>query len=212
MGAGYDLHMNGGPGTWASTTHAWVATVDHEHLRDVRDRAEELTCGSMRHLILEVLAYAAEEAEALGRRGLCTVTLHADGSVTVSDDGRGTDTRRDAEGNIVRKPIMATKDLRFFDADHGPLLADGRRRRGMSVVSALSRWLIHTNHRAGGAWTQRYEHGVPATDFEPIEASGRTGTTVQFLPDATLIHDAMVAPTDFSSLDWLDVTLSLIHI
>lgn len=208
MRAECDLHMNGGPSAWESTTHAWVATVDHEHLRDVRDRSEELTCGSVHHLILEVLAYAAEEAEALGRRGSCTVILHADGSVTVSDDGRGTDSRRDAEGNIVRKPIMATKDLRFFDADHGPLLADGRRRRGMSVVSALSRWLIHTNYRAAGAWTQRYEHGVPATDLEPIEASGRTGTTVQFLPDVIMIHDAVVAPTDFSSLDWLDVTVA----
>lgn len=162
----------------------------------------------MHHLILEVLAYAAEEAEALGRRGSCRVTLHADGSVTVSDDGRGTDTRRDAEGIIVRKPIMSTKDLRFFDADHGPLLADGRRRRGVSVVSALSRWLIHTNDRAAGAWTQRYEHGVPVTDLETIGASARTGTTVQFLPDTTLIHDAVVVPTDFSSLDWLDVTVA----
>lgn len=182
--------------------------MDHEHLRDVRDRREELTGGSARHLILEVLACAAEEAEALGRRGSCTVTLHADGSVTVSDDGRGTETRRDSEGNIVRKPVMATKDLRFFDGDHGSLLADGRRRRGVSVVSALSRWLIHTNRRAGGAWAQRYEHGVPVAGLEPIEASGHTGTTVQFLPDAAMVHDEADSAMDFSGLDWLGVTVA----
>src|SRR5690606_22846334 len=111
------LRMSGGPSSWAATTHAWAASVDHVHLRDVRERAAGLSGGSLRHLVLEVLAYAAEEAEALGRRGSCTVTLHPDGSVAVSDDGRGTDTRRDDEGNVVRKPVMATKDLRFFDAD-----------------------------------------------------------------------------------------------
>jgi DNA gyrase subunit B len=200
--------MAGDPSTWASTTHAWASMVDREHLQDVRDRCEALTGGSLRHVVLEVLAYAAEEAEALGRRGRCTVTTRADGSVAVSDDGRGTDTRRDAEGDVVRKPVMATRDLRFFDVDDGPLLADGRRRQGISVVSALSSWLVHTNRRADGAWTQRYEHGVPVTDLEPIEASHRTGTTVEFLPDATLLHDVTFDPADVSGLDWLDVTVA----
>lgn len=55
------------------------------------------------HLILEVLAYAADEAESTGRAGRGIVTLHADGSVSVADDGRGTDTRVDAAGRVIKK-------------------------------------------------------------------------------------------------------------
>lgn len=195
------------PSSWVSTTHAWASSVDHEHLREIRDRAVELTGGSLSHLVLEVLAYPADEAKALGRRGACTVTFRADGSVAVSDDGRGTDTRRDAAGVVVRKPVMATRDLRFFGVEDGPVLADGRRRRGISVVSALSAWLVHTNRRGDGAWTQRYEWGVPVTDLEPIETPTHTGTTVEFMPDATLIHDLAVTRSDLSSFERLDVTV-----
>ncbi|MER5528411.1 hypothetical protein ABT075_28135 [Streptomyces sp. NPDC002677] len=78
---------------------------------------------------------------------------------------------------------MASKDLRFFDFPGAELLPDGHPRRGMSVVAALSEWLIHTNRRLNGAWTQRYEHGIPVTDLEPVEADGATGTVVHFRPD-----------------------------
>jgi DNA gyrase/topoisomerase IV subunit B len=37
-----------------------------------------------------------------------------------------------------------------------------RPRRGISVVAALSEWLVHTNRRRDDAWTQRYEHGIPS--------------------------------------------------
>lgn len=66
--------------------------------------------GGVTHLLLEVVANAAEEARALGRRGSCLVRLKPDGSILVADDGRGTDTRLDPEGRPVRKPIMATRD------------------------------------------------------------------------------------------------------
>jgi topoisomerase-4 subunit B len=80
---------------------------------------------------------------------------------------------------------MATPDLRFFATPHGRRLPDGHPRRGISVVAALSRWLTHTNRRPDGAWTQRYEHGVPTADLIPIPPSRTpgTGTTVRF--DAT---------------------------
>ncbi|HEX5566958.1 MAG TPA: hypothetical protein VFY14_08575 [Streptomyces sp.] len=112
------------------------------------------------------------------------ITLHRDGSVSVADDGRGTDTRVDEHGRLVKKPVMASKDLRFFDFPHAERLPDGHPRRGMSVVAALSEWLVHTNRRLSGAWTQRYEHGVPVTGLEPLEVDGTTGTLVRFLPDA----------------------------
>jgi DNA gyrase subunit B len=53
----------------------------------------------------------------------------------------------------------------------------------MSVVAALSDWLVHTNRRLNGSWTQRYEHGLPVTDLEPVESTSTTGTTVHFHPD-----------------------------
>ena len=76
------------------------------------------------HLVLEVLAYADEEAGSRGARGSAVVTVHDDGSVSVADDGRGTDTRRDATGRVVRKPVMATQDLRFADRAISEAAAD----------------------------------------------------------------------------------------
>lgn len=40
--------------------------------------------------------------------------------------------------------------------------------------------------RLNGAWTQRYEHGIPATDLEPVEPDGSTGTLVHFRPNDPL--------------------------
>jgi DNA gyrase subunit B len=147
------------------------------------------------HLILEVLAYAADEAESAGGSGRGIVTLHVDGSVSVADDGRGTDTRVDSAGRVIRKPVMGTKDLRFFDDPDAETLPDGHARRGISVVAALSQWLIHTNRRTGGSWTQRYEHGVPTTDLTPVADDGTTGTTVHFHPDLAIpVSPEMTAP------------------
>jgi len=143
------------------------------------------------HLVLEVLAYAADEAAYTGS-GNAVVTVHRDGSVSIADDGRGTDTPVDDQGRMVKKPVMTTKDLRFFDSADEAALPDGHPRRGLSVVTALSAWVVHTNRRRNGAWTQRYEHGIPVTDLTPILGDGTTGTTVHFLPDATLVPETRI--------------------
>lgn len=166
---------------WRNTTHDWTVGVDHAHLQTIRADPATWAPGGVRQLILEVVAYAADEAESAGS-GRCLIVLHADGSVSVSDNGRGTDTRTDDQGRYVKKPIMASKDLRFFDFPEAQTLPDGHPRRGISVVAALSRRLVHTNRRETGAWTQRYEHGVPVTDLLRVATDGTTGTTVQFLP------------------------------
>lgn len=168
--------------------------------------------GAVRHLILEVVAYAADEAECSnGER--CAVNLHLDGSVSVSDGGRGTDTRFDDHGRTVRKPIMATKDLRFFDFPDAQLLPDGHPRRGISVVAALSEWLIHTNRRRNGAWVQRYEHGVPVTDLAAIAGDGTTGTTVHFRPDETLRAGGGLTAHELVRLasSWRHLTVEVDH-
>ncbi|MFE2475673.1 ATP-binding protein [Streptomyces sp. NPDC059389] len=172
---------DGSPASWRNTTHDWARSVDAEHLARIRRDPAVFAPGGVLHLLLEVVAYAADEAECSGG-GRCTVTLHADGSVSVADEGRGTDTRLDGRGRPVRKPVMATKDLRFFDHPGAQVLPDGHPRRGMSVVAALSARLVHTNRRAGGSWVQHYEHGVPVTDLTPVDGDGTTGTTVHFSP------------------------------
>ena len=147
----------------------------------------------------------------MGRAGRGIVTLHADGSVSVADDGRGTDTRVDSAGRVIKKPVMGTKDLRFFDDPDGETLPDGHARRGMSVVAALSAWLIHTNRRTGGSWTQRYEHCVPTTDLTTVADDGTTGTTVQFHPDiAILVSPEVMAPAVTSANSWPQLRVVLV--
>jgi DNA gyrase subunit B len=54
------------------------------------------------------------------------------------------------------------------------------------VVAALSEWLVHTSRRREGAWSQRYEHGIPVSPLIEIAGDGTTGTTIHFLPNSSL--------------------------
>ena len=190
---------------WAVTTHDWSKDLDSEHLAQVRDRADHFAAGGRRHMILEVLAYANDEAESIGRVGTAVVTTEDDGTVTVADDGRGTDTRVDTDGTVVRKPVMATRDVRFFDAVDGPVLPDGLPRRGISTVAALSRVLVHENHRADGAWSQTYRHGVPDGELAEVRPARGSGTSVRFLPDDSVRGPSGLTAEDQHAFAWLRV-------
>lgn len=188
---------------WKNTTHDWSTTVDHGHLATIRNSPNTYAPSGAVHLLHEVLGYVADEAEALGAADAsCEVTLLADGSVAVRDQGRGTDTRLDDAGRVVRKPVMATKDLRFFDTPAAETLPDWHPRRGMSVVAALSDWLLHQNRRVDGAWQQRYEQGVPVTELQQLPPDGTSGTVVRFRPSKGL---APIAVDDLPGVlpgDW----------
>lgn len=186
--------MNGGSPTWLNTTHDWAQHVDLDHLVQIRRQPARFAPGGVLHLVLEMVAYAADEAgDSDG--GRVVIALLPDGSVSVADNGRGTDTRSDDQGRTVKKPVMATMDLRFFNAPGAVTLPDGQPRRGMSVVAALSRWLVHTNRRRKGSWTQRYQWGVPVAELTEVPDEGTTGTTVHFQPDPALV-DAVQASAD----------------
>lgn len=157
----------------------WAIAVDPEHLDHVRAVAGPI---DSHHSALEVLAYADDEAEALGRIGTVRVTI-TNSTISVDDDGRGTETRVTENGAIVRKPVMSSKDVRFYGSDAAPLLPDGVRRRGMSTVSAVSEMLVHVNHRESRSWSQAYRYGVPDDDLAEIEFRGHSGTTVTFSAD-----------------------------
>jgi topoisomerase IV subunit B len=180
-------------------THVWASGVDHAHIQLIRRQPRLYAPNGAVHLVLEVLAYAAEEAEQAGA-GKAVVSLHPDMSVSISDNGRGTETDVGNRGQGLKKPVMSSRDIRFFDSPHPPLLPDGHPRRGMSVVAALSAWLVHTNRRRDGAWTQRYERGVAVTDLAPIPPDGTTGTTVQFLPDTSLMPDVEIPAREIRRL------------
>ena len=179
-------------GARVGATHDWSTSVDTEHLDEVRRDRAALAPGGLPHLVLEVLAYPVDEARE-GTTSQVRVVLHADGSVSVSDDGRGTETRVDADGVARVKPVMATQDLRFYGRSDAPLLPDGHRRSGISVVAALSEWLVHTNRRAEGSWRRRFEHGLPVGELETLPAQHASGTVVHFRPDPDLVDFAVSA-------------------
>jgi hypothetical protein len=111
----------------------------------------------------------------------------------------------------IEKPVMGTKDLRFFDARDDVMLPDGHARRGMSVVAALSEWLIHTNRRTGGSWGQRYEHRVPTSDLTPVADDGTTGTTVDFQPGiAILVSPGLMAPELTRVASWPQLRVEVV--
>jgi topoisomerase-4 subunit B len=165
-----------------SSTHDWSVVANAEHIAEVRRDVAHFSEGGITHLVLEVLAYAVDEAIE-GTTDRVDVTRHAEGSISVADNGRGTQVRYSDAGVPMVKPIMSTQDLRFFGVNDAPVLPDGRVRSGMSVVAALSEWLIHTNWREGRGWVQRFERGLPTGLLTEIPGGESTGTLVRFRPD-----------------------------
>src|SRR5581483_9740277 len=62
------------------------------------------------------------------------------------------------------------------------LLPDRHPQRGMSVVPALTGWLVHTNRRCNGSWTQCYQHGIPVTDLTSIPTTAQPGPPCDSCP------------------------------
>ncbi|GAB3495007.1 ATP-binding protein [Flexivirga lutea] len=196
---------------WIVTTHDWAVSVDEEHLAHIQQNATVYAPGGLRHMVLEVLAYADDEAAAAGRMGTAVVAIGSGGLVSVRDDGRGTDTRRTPQGRIVRKPVMATRDVRFFDNPGRPVLPDGLPRWGMSVVAALSTTLVHENRRVEGRWMQTYHRGIPASELAEAPGDGMTGTTVTFTLDTRVDTDRVLRPSDLSAFRSLAIVLDDTH-
>jgi DNA gyrase subunit B len=181
------------------TTHEWSADQDAAHIAAIRADPARYSRGGLVHLVLEVVAYPVDEAEA-GTTDRVLVTLSADGSISVEDNGRGTNVFFDDHGKPVVKPIMATRDLRFFGNAEAELLPDGLPRTGMSVVAALSTWLTHENRRLDGAWVRRYNHGLPETDLTATDPGQHTGTVVHFHPDPEVFGDQRLTTEELAPL------------
>ncbi len=143
----------------------------------------------LHHLVFEVVDNSIDEALV----GFCKnikVTLNQDGSVTVTDDGRGIPVEKHLQTGRPALEVVMTMLHAGGKFDHKAYrVSGGLHGIGVSAVNALSEWLVTEVHLKGRAFRQRYERGVPVTPVEEIGASNDHGTIVSFKPDAQIFED-----------------------
>src|SRR3954453_1124745 len=141
----------------------------------------------LHHLVYEVVDNSVDEALA-GRNDKIEVTLHPDNSVTVRDYGSGIPVDTMAEQGMSALTVVLTKlhaGGKFGGEDAAYKVSGGLHGVGVSVVNALSEWLIAEVRRDGKVYRQEFARGVPGGDVEVVGEGeeGEPGTAVMFLPD-----------------------------
>ncbi|MFA6802563.1 MAG: ATP-binding protein, partial [Candidatus Methanomethylophilaceae archaeon] len=169
----------------------------------------------LHHLVFEVVDNGIDEVMA-GWATTVDVEINADGSITVTDNGRGIPT------GIVKEEGKSGLEVCLTDLHAGGKfnqnsykVSGGLHGVGVSVVNGLSTKLIATVYRDGKIWRQSYQTGIPDGEVEPIGKTEGTGTQIQFWPDSsifeTVVFDYEMLQSRFRNQAFLnkEVTITL---
>jgi DNA gyrase subunit B len=145
----------------------------------------------LHHLIYEVVDNAVDEALA-GRNEIAEITIHPDNSVTVRDAGAGIPVDVIADQNLPALTVVLTKlhaGGKF--GGEGYKVSGGLHGVGVSVVNALSEWLVAEVTRDGKRYRQEFCRGEPTGDMQTVGVAPKkdSGTTISFLPDSEIFEE-----------------------
>ncbi len=143
----------------------------------------------LHHLVWELVDNSVDEALA-GECDRILVTLHADGSVSVDDNGRGIPVGiHPTEHRSTLEVVLTVLHAGAKFGGGGYKVASGLHGVGLSVVNALSERLQVWVYRDGCEYFQEYRRGIPAAGVTAVGPSDRRGTKVRFWPDPEIFID-----------------------
>src|SRR6059058_5128045 len=143
----------------------------------------------LHHLVYEAVDNSVDEALA-GRNDRIEVTLHPDHSVTVRDWGSGIPVDvMEGQGESALTVVLTKLHAGGKFGGEGYKVSGGLHGVGVSVVNALSEWLVAEVRRDGKLYRQEFARGVPTCDMVVAGKATDSGTTISFLPDAEVFEE-----------------------